>query len=371
MDVQALIPTADPIALPAPFWVFKLLLVVTFLLHILAMNFMLGGGVLAAFARWRGRQDENARRLFEEVSKNIPSLLAATITLGIAPLLFLQVLYGQFFYTSSVIVGWPWFLVIVFVTLAYYGFYLVAFKHQAAHRHAGGIIVFSLLLIVTVGFTYTNNLTLALTPEKWAAQYHANPSGWNLNWSEPTLIPRFLHFMVAAVAIGGLYIAGLGLLRWKKDAAYGRYLIRYGGRWFMYTTMVQFIVGLWFLISQPRSQMMLFMGDNVLATAAFFIGLLAALAAVFVTSEALRKEDPRPGLYLVTGLMFGVIVFMLIMREILQDSYLAAHFNAANFSVATQWEVLPLFLALFLAGVGLWGVMMKRYFATAKAQTPK
>jgi len=371
MDVQVLIPTADPIALPAPFWVFKLLLVVTFLLHLLAMNFMLGGGLVAAFARLRPQRDENARRLFDDVSKKIPALLAATITLGIAPLLFLQVLYGQFFYTSSVIIGWPWFLVIVFVTLAYYGFYLVAFKSERAPQPMARIILFSLLLIVVVGFIYSNNLTLMLTPEKWVAKYHADPSGWNLNGSEPTLIPRFLHFMVAAVAIGGLYIAGLGLLRWKKDTDYARYLIRYGGRWFMYTTMVQFVVGLWFLISQPRPQMMLFLGDNVLATAAFFIALLAALAAVFVTSEALRKEEPRPALYLVSGLMFAVIVLMVTMREILHDAYLASHFKAESFAVQTQWQVLPLFLLLFLAGVVLWTMMLRRYFATSQVPVSK
>ena len=39
MPAHDLIPSLDPIPLPAPYWVFKLLLVVTFTLHILAMNF--------------------------------------------------------------------------------------------------------------------------------------------------------------------------------------------------------------------------------------------------------------------------------------------------------------------------------------------
>ena len=50
-----LIPALDPNPLPAPYWVFKLLLVVTFFLHILAMNFMLGGAVLALGAKWRSK----------------------------------------------------------------------------------------------------------------------------------------------------------------------------------------------------------------------------------------------------------------------------------------------------------------------------
>lgn len=34
-----LIPAMDPNPLPAPFWLFKVLLIVTFFLHVLAMNF--------------------------------------------------------------------------------------------------------------------------------------------------------------------------------------------------------------------------------------------------------------------------------------------------------------------------------------------
>ncbi|MDZ7292006.1 MAG: hypothetical protein ONB44_19550 [candidate division KSB1 bacterium] len=368
MDMQ-IIPTADPIPLPAPFWLFKLLLLVTFLLHILVMNFMLGGGFLAAIAKLQSRKDENHRRLFEDLSRKIPSLLAATITLGVAPLLFLQVLYGQFFYSSSILIGWPWFLVLIFLTLAYYGFYLVAFKKGTATNTAGWVILFSLILVFVIGFFYSNNMTLMLTPEKWAAKYHADPSGWNLNWSEPTLIPRFLHFFVASIAVGGLFVASAGLLRWKQDTAYARFLIKLGGRWFMYATMLQIVIGLWFLISLPGEKMMLFMGKNLLATIALLIGIVGALAAIFLMSETLRKDDPRKGFYLVSGLTAVVIIFMVIMRDILRDAYLANYFSANNFLVQTQWDVLILFLVLFVGGVALWLVMIKRYFFSPKLRT--
>lgn len=366
MDIQ-LIPTADPIPLPAPFWLFKLLLIVTFILHILVMNFMLGGGILAAIAKFKSRKDQNYRHLFEDLSKKIPSLLAATITLGVAPLLFLQVLYGQFFYSSSVLIGWPWFLVIIFLTLAYYGFYLIAFKKSVTTNKMGWVMLLSVLLIFVVGFFYSNNMTLLLTPEQWAAKYHADPSGWNLNWGEQTLIPRFLHFFIASIAVGGLFIASVGLFRWKQDTEYARFLIKFGGRWFMYVTMLQIAAGLWFLISLPREKMMLFMGDNMLATVALLIGIVGALAAIFFMSDTLRKEDPRKGFYLVSGLTVGVIIFMAIMRDALRDAYLVNYFSPKSFVVQTQWDVLILFLALFVGGIALWLVMLKRYFFSPKA----
>src|SRR5262245_50672909 len=115
------IPDADPAGLPAPVWLLKLLLVVTFALHLVPMNLALGGGMVAVWSslRARGRAGADAaeadshRALAAGLAKLLPVATAFTITLGIAPLLFLQVLYGQLFYTSSVLMAWSWLAVIV------------------------------------------------------------------------------------------------------------------------------------------------------------------------------------------------------------------------------------------------------------------
>lgn len=75
MILPNLIPNMDPNPLPAPYWVFKLLLVVTFVLHILAMNFMLGGGLVALLARWRAKNPGFGHRVFFEVAKRMPVFL--------------------------------------------------------------------------------------------------------------------------------------------------------------------------------------------------------------------------------------------------------------------------------------------------------
>ncbi len=368
-----LIPTLDPNPLPAPFWVFKLLLVVTFFLHILAMNFMLGGAVLALVAKWRPKNRETNNRVFFDIAKKLPSLLPATITLGIAPLLFVQVLYGQFFYTSSIVVAWPWFLVLVFLTVAYYGFYYVSFQNRQNPAKAGGVMLLSVVLIFIIGVVYSNNMTLSQTPGRWGAKYFANPSGWNLNLSEPTLIPRFLHFFTAAVAVGGLLLVFIALAKWKRDADYARHLFQFGGKAFMYATMTQCIVGIWFLASLPRDLRTLFLGDNVAATVLLVVGVLGAIGAIFLMAEALRKENVRLAAYYVSGITSVVILSMSVMRDILRDAYLKPYFHPEQFAVKTQWSVFPLFLVLFIAGVILWFVMLKRYglFAGAQAAQEK
>ncbi len=361
MMQQNLIPTMDPNPLPAPYWVLKLLLVVTFFLHFVAMNFMLGGGVLALAARWRSKDRAYGTRVFFDVARKLPSLLPATITLGVAPLLFVQVLYGQYFYTSSIIMAWPWFLVLVLITVAYYGFYYVSFRSGQNPGRAGGVMLASVILIVTVGFIYSNNFTLSETPGRWGAKYFARPSGWSLNLTEPTLIPRFLHFMVAAVAVGGIFLVFLALANWKRDIGYARPLLQFGGKAFMYATMAQFVVGIWFLLSLPRDMRMLFMGDDTLATTLLMIGIGGGIAAIVLMSRALRTENLRVAGYVVPGILAVVILSMSTMRDILRDAYLKPWFRPDQFAVKTQWSVFPLFLGLFVAGVILWLVMMARY----------
>ncbi len=364
-----LIPVFDPTPLPAPYWVFKLLLIVTFFLHILAMNFMLGGAVLALASKWRSRKREDGNRVFFEIAKKLPIFLPATITLGIAPLLFVQVLYGQFFYTSSILMAWPWFLVLVLLTVAYYGFYYVSFHSRKHPGRAGWVMLFSVILVCVIGFVYSNNLTLSQVPSRWGAKYFANPSGWHLNLSEPTLIPRFLHFFTAAVAVGGLLLVFVALANWKRDHEYGRQLLQFGGKAFMYATMAQLLVGVWFLVSLPREMIMLFTGASPFATALLLVAVFSASGAIFMMSDALRKENIRVAAYYVPGLIALVILTMCVMRDILRDAYLKPYYHPERFVVQTQWSVLPLFLVLFIGGVVLWFVMLKRYglFRSAKA----
>lgn len=367
-----LIPAMDPNALPAPYWVFQLLLIVTFVLHILAMNFMVGGAVLALVSKMRSRNRETDDRIFFDVAKKLPVLLPATITLGVAPLLFVQVLYGQFFYTSSILMAWPWFLVLVLLTIAYYGFYYVSYRRGKHPGSAGGVMLLSVVLIFLIGFAFSNNLTLSQTPARWGAKYFGHSGGWNLNLSEPTLIPRFLHFMVAAVAVGGLLLVFMAWAHWKRDHAYARQLLQFGGKAFMYATMAQMVVGVVFLVSLPRDMRMLFMGDNVLATTLLLVGVTGGIGAIFLMSDALRKENIRVAACYTPALLGIVVLSMAVMRNILRDAYLKPYFHPEQFAVRTQWSVFPLFLALFVGGVILWFVMLKRYglFSGAKAAAP-
>jgi hypothetical protein len=82
MNPAALIPTPD--AIPVPWGWFYVLLMVTFLLHILVMNAMLGGGIIALISALRpGRQNT---LLTKELSYKWPYTIAFAVNMGVAPL---------------------------------------------------------------------------------------------------------------------------------------------------------------------------------------------------------------------------------------------------------------------------------------------
>ena len=186
MTPDVIIPAPDALPLPAPALLLQVLLQLTFLLHLVAMNALLGGLILTLVGRLRGRgPDDPWTDLADRAAKVTPTLVAATVTLGVAPLLFLQTLYGQFFFTSSILMGWGWFSIIVVLIFAYYGTYLQAFtgaKLGGARTPLLGLVV---LLFLWIGFMFTNNTTLMLNVEAWPGLHFASPRGLHLNLGDP------------------------------------------------------------------------------------------------------------------------------------------------------------------------------------------
>ena len=109
---DSIIPTADTI--PVHWLWFQVLLIFTFFIHMILMNFLLGGSLLTLWDLFTGK-------LEKRTTGSIPTLVALTVNFGVPPLLFVQVLYGHLFYSSSVMLAVPWILVVPILILAYDG----------------------------------------------------------------------------------------------------------------------------------------------------------------------------------------------------------------------------------------------------------
>lgn len=344
MDPARLIPAAE--AIPSPWGWFEALLVVTFALHILFMNLAVGSALLALFGR--GRHAD----LAHELGHRAPTFLALTINFGVAPLLFVQVLYGQFLYTSSVLMAGWWLSAIGAVIIGYYGLYAHDARFDAAPSLSRLALGVSLAFLLYTGFLLATNMTLMLRPEAWTA-YADNPRGSLLNLSDPTLWPRYLHAIVAAPAVAGLYAALLGGKKRRQD------WVDLGMTWFTRATMLQIVIGLWLLASLPRPVLSAFMGGSALATGALAVGSLAGLAALFA---GLRR---RPGL--AAGLTVAAVLVMSLTRAQVRAFTLAPYFNPADLPVRNEVSPLVMFLAALVVGLAAVAYMLKTYAKTAGA----
>ncbi len=316
-------------------WVwFEGLLLLTFFLHMILMNFILGGSLLTVWDLITGKLEKKA-------SASIPTLIALTINFGVPPLLFVQVLYGHLFYSSSLILAVPWIIIIPVLILAYYGAYIFAKNIDKAPKWSLAGLVLSSLILLYIAFMYVNNSTLALTPDRWDV-YFERPGGNNLNWGEPTLWPRFLHFLLAALAIGAL---GRAIFYYfsRVDEEDKTIQIRRNLKIFGWMTLIQFGIGTWFWLTMPEAVWKIFMGKSVFPTVMMSLGWLGALAILHSAFTNRLKMAMFLG-----GIQ---VLLMVIIRDMARMAYLENVFHPDQLENVKQLSPFIVFLIVFVIGL--------------------
>ncbi len=354
------IPTPDPMPLPAPAWLLLALLLVTFLLHLIAMNLTVGGAFIAAICSLRRRTDAFANRLTTDLLGILPTSLAFTITLGVAALLFVQVLYGNLLYASSILMGVFWIAVIPTLIVAYYGLY-----YSKAHPARSGALWLSVILLLAIGFVYVNNFTLMMSPERWLAMYHNSVAGLSLNWSDPTLAPRYLHFMLGAFAIAGFALFGAGV--WNRSTEYGQWMMRQGAHWFVAPTVLNYLIGMWFLMALPRPILVDLFAGSKLSASLIGIGMLLPLAALAHVMLASRTEKTLLHFRLAVVTTLLTLIVMVALRQVVRTAYVSPFMRLGELPARPQWSVIAIFLLLFVAGLATLYAMLKAYFSGSKS----
>lgn len=353
------IPHVDPLPLPGPVWLFTALLLVVFTLHVAAMNSALGGGIWALWNYLRGRHSDHpySRRLALELSGMLPVFLAFTVTLGVAALLFVQVLYGNFLYASSILIGVLWLAVIPLVMVAYYGFYYFSYKAEKGKGIAGCVLAISVSVLLGVAFIFVNNMTLMSEPGRWIAMYRAHPNGWNLNLSDPSLVPRYLHIVNGAIALFSAILAQIGMRRMKADAGYGRWLVQRSALVFASCTGLQFLLGMWLLLAIPRPIAMSLLREP-LGASVFGLALISVIAAMLLILIGSLAERPGALVQAGFGASLVTLFLMVCLRYLLRMAYLNPYVNLGALAVRPQIGVIAMFLVLFVGGLATVGYML-------------
>ena len=139
------------------------LYLVTLALHAVFVSYVAVGTGYALVAAVRRSPDPVAYR----VRDWLPFMLGAGITAGIAPLLFVQLLYQRRFYTANLLMGPRWGAVVPALIVGFYALYL-AKASERWRRHALGV---GLSCFVFVAWSWTELHLVMLDDPAWRAMY--------------------------------------------------------------------------------------------------------------------------------------------------------------------------------------------------------
>lgn len=194
-----------PLDLQPASWLYVGLFVLTLSAHLLCMFYVLAG---TAYLAWRGfvilwlTPDERREGEIGDVLRDwMPLALSATITVGVAPLLFLQIIDQHSFYTANLLLGHRFGAILPALITGFYLLYVLKTKDLAeTHpRWRATLAVIAFVCFAFTGYTFAENHELALATSTWAAFFGAErfvfaPGAWSLRF------PFWLGIALAALA---------------------------------------------------------------------------------------------------------------------------------------------------------------------------
>jgi len=205
-----------PFGFPIPTAFYLTLFVVTLVLHVLFMNYVLAGTAWLAWSIVVGRVRLGPKSA--QIAKSdpatsesiladwIPSMLSGAITAGVAPLLFVQILYQREFYTANLLLFNRWMSILPVLIISFYSLYVLRSdwltRRVPAIKIGTGLLPF--LCVAFVAYSWTENHLLSVnSPEQWRSFYAQDRQFY----FEPQIIPRLAVWAFGSIPTVCLWLA--------------------------------------------------------------------------------------------------------------------------------------------------------------------
>lgn len=329
--------------LSAPLWLITVLHLVTLTLHFVAMNFLVGGIMVILFGRFQDRWNNPTVQKFVKL---FPNAMAATVTLGVAPLLFVQLVFHRQTYAASIVSAWFWLNIVTAVIIVYYLLYGAAFTKKVSGGCRGCYLIWSLVGLVYVSWVYSTVFSMAERPDLYASLYAAGQSGLTVNFDIGGWIFRWLHMLTGALTVGAFFVGWLGK---DDDTAF-----KIGKGFYLWGMVGAMIIGLAYLFS---------MGEHILpfmrSSAVWWLTLAILLSLGSLHFYFKRRFIPA-ALTLFVSLLSMVIIRYVI--RLIQLEGASVPFEPTSLPVKPQWGIFLIFLVFFLVAVGIVWYMLRLFF---------
>jgi hypothetical protein len=275
--------------------------------------------------------------------KIAPVAMAATVTLGVAALLFLQVVFPGQFYAATIVSGWFWLLDIPAAIGGYYLLYAASFQRAENPKRTLLLLGWALTCFFYISFVYSATFALAENPGLCKELYRQVQSGWILNPGLPRYLFRWLHMLAGAIMVGGFWMGWLG----RKDLASFNL-----AKWFtLGGLLLASLFGMIYLVILGPVIPLLMRTPASWALAFSILLSLGALHFFF-----------KQKLHVAGILLFISLSGMVWVRHFLRLIMLKGFYDPATVRVAPQWSIFFLFLCSFLLAIGVLIYMLKIFF---------
>lgn len=195
-----------PFNQPDPTAFYLTLYLGTLLLHVLPMAYVVAGSALLMM-RVITQPHLINDPLTLHLRQWLPFVLSAAITAGVAPLLFLQILYQREFYTANLLLFNRWMAILPVLIAGFYMLYLLK-GHWLWQRHfiwRALVVLLVFACFAFVGWSWTENHLLSLAGQTaWTSQYTA---------SRPYYLPSEI-FPRLGIWLTGVFPTMAALIAW-------------------------------------------------------------------------------------------------------------------------------------------------------------
>ncbi|WEJ61968.1 hypothetical protein [Thiomicrorhabdus lithotrophica] len=339
----------NPAGVPTYPIIFIGLGVLTFALHILFVQLMLGTSAITIFGAFK--DDAKWRRLAAAMLEISKVSVSVAIVIGVAPLLFVQVVYDPHWYTSNVLsANWVigFIIILIFAYWAMYAYYFMNSKEKDKTKEPKGKIwmLVSLALMLVVGFIMHSLTSQILHPELWKEWYLQNGvldySGSKLHANN---LWRFAFFISMAIPVtGGMLVTyrRFKMVREDADHEYLNWAASVGKKWIKVGSVISAALYVAWMLTIPETA-----GDFATSFWGIIGGVMVLFYAIWAQVRLNGEAMFCSYMALPMALVIGLVVA--ISREMLRYGILDGFFgyDFMDYKIVMDWYSTGMFFLTF------------------------
>ncbi|RXJ57687.1 hypothetical protein [Candidatus Marinarcus aquaticus] len=341
MDASVLLALRDPAGVPFYPVVFQALYILTWALHAAFVLLALGAMGLSLYGTLLQKSDSHWKILTPHLIQTGKISISILIVLGVAPLLFTQVIYDPNWYVANTLSGMWVFIFIYALVVGYIMYYWYYYANKAKEGGGKLIGIISFAILVFAGVLMHNFAVTSIMPNEWMNMYAPNgvvdTSGWTFNID----IIRLAFMVSLAIPVVGIFLQNYSrFLSTRED--FSAQFIKYSADLGTKLTLVGLLLSAILFVAWMLSINYLMHPVSL----AIIIGVVLLLIVANKNSNS----------YITTIVLVIVALLISGMREVIRFDLMSdLGYNIYDYPVNLEIPTITMFLLTFLimGGVGV------------------